>query len=164
MLAEVDAFPWKESDGISFEHLKSFPYTRAVIDEAMRCCLLQMFQIIQCVPDLKGPAFWMCSRVHTLARLPGLWIVRAIGSCALWLLCKIRIGQHALACFFLLPVCMSTLLAISHSGRGRRGRQWCGCSPGRPLLVLSLPDRTLHSTSTFVPQTRWLLPPAGRGR
>lgn len=34
--AEVDAFDWKGSNDLAFSDLAAFPYTRAVIDEAMR--------------------------------------------------------------------------------------------------------------------------------
>lgn len=36
LLAEVDAFPWDASAGVPYEHIAKLPYTRAVIDEAMR--------------------------------------------------------------------------------------------------------------------------------
>ena len=36
LLAEVDAFPWDVSAGVPYEHIAKLPYTRAVIDEAMR--------------------------------------------------------------------------------------------------------------------------------
>jgi cytochrome P450 len=36
LLAEVDAFPWDDSAGVPYEHIDKLPYTRAVIDEAMR--------------------------------------------------------------------------------------------------------------------------------
>lgn len=41
LLAEVDAFAWKDGAGVGFDDIKeSFPYTRAVIDEAMRWAAL----------------------------------------------------------------------------------------------------------------------------
>lgn len=39
LLAEVDAFSWKEDAGIDFDDIQQFPYTRAVMDEAMRWAL-----------------------------------------------------------------------------------------------------------------------------
>lgn len=36
LLAEVDAFPWDAAAGVPYEHIAKLPYTRAVIDEAMR--------------------------------------------------------------------------------------------------------------------------------
>lgn len=36
LLAEVDAFPWQDGAGVPFEQIDKLPYTRAVIDEAMR--------------------------------------------------------------------------------------------------------------------------------
>lgn len=55
LLAEVDAFPWRDNVGVPFERIAQLPYTRAVIDEAMRCTFAfetEHLQQAACDPDI----------------------------------------------------------------------------------------------------------------